>query len=600
MEDSLNQSMDKAVKHYSSLFKLPSYKRVVSFLAVICVGIGLFSTILVSSSLESLLSSIYLALSLLVITLVLDFVTSKVILKGDPLYDLRRTAAVSLVSLGVWFFFVVIGVVLALPLGELWHVRFCLLGFSATMIFRLIVLDATSSVGHVRSIVAALIFPFSWTVPFFAFSIEINYTIFAFLLFSLCVSFLASFSFLFVLNRVGKKILGVSSLSFLRAFLLNWVLDLNKPLEKLLEDLGEERNVEISLLKFASSTPKAIIALPSIHPGPFKNVGSSLLPSMLKNALERQLNCVVGVPHGLFGHEFDLASQNQNEKVIEYVVKVRDIAISHGVASPFVTVSNDMATACCQIFGDCAFLSFTLAPKTTEDFPEELGLFVCQEAKKRGLKYSIIVNAHNCINGQVNIQESLEKLKKVAVESLEKAVSMKRTTYSVGVASIKPKEFDLKQGIGPGGITVLALEVEKQKTAYVIVDGNNMVSGLREEILSALVSIGVDIGEVFTTDTHAVTAVILNKRGYHPIGEALDRRKFIEYIKKVTLDAISNVEQVKSGYCQVTVPKVKVIGKELLEKLCILVEVATEKAKKIAFPIFVGSGLLLMLFLAFI
>jgi len=573
---------------------------VFSLLALVCTGIGWFSTIFVPSLYESLLKSFYFSLSLFIITLALDIITTKVILKGDPLYDLRRTAAVSLVSLGLWFCFVVIGVVLSLSMGVPWHVKFYLLGFSAVMIFRLIVLDATSSVGHIRSIVAALVFPFSWITPFFVINIEINYAFFLFILFSLCISLAASFSFLSVLNHEGKKILRVPSLSFLRAFLLNWVLDLNKPLEEFLDELGEERNMEVSLLKFASSKPKAVVVVPSIHPGPFKNVGSSLLPSMLKTALEKQLNCVVGVPHGLFGHEFDLASQKQNEKVIEYVVKAGNINASQDLATPFVKVSNNVATACCQIFGDCAFLSFTLAPRTTEDFPEELGLFICQEVKKRRLKCLIIVNAHNCINGQVDIQESLEELKKVAVESLEKALSMERRPCYAGVVSIKPKEFSVKQGMGPGGITVLVLEVGEQKTAYVIIDGNNMVSGLREEILSMLFSIGVDAGEVFTTDTHAVTAVILNKRGYHPIGEALDRRKLVEYIEKATLTAISNMEQVKSACCQITVPNVKVIGKELLGKLCVLVEVATKKAKKIAFPIFGGSGLLLMLFLTFI
>ncbi len=214
MEDSLNQSMDKAIKHYSSLFKLPSYKKVVCLLALVCVGIGLLSTIFFYSLNESLLKGFYFSLSLFAITLTLDFTTTKIVLKGDLLYDLRRTAAVSLASSGIFFLFIVIGIVLALPFGMLWYVRLCLLGFSAVTIFRLIVLVATSSVGYARSIVAALIFPFSWIVPFFAIITEINYAIFMFMLFSLCISFVASFSFLFVLDREGKKILKVSSLSF--------------------------------------------------------------------------------------------------------------------------------------------------------------------------------------------------------------------------------------------------------------------------------------------------------------------------------------------------------------------------------------------------
>ena len=78
----------------------------------------------------------------------------------------------------------------------------------------------------------------------------------------------------------------------------------------------------------------------------------------------------------------------------------------------------------------------------------------------------------------------------------------------VGAATVFPKEFTLKDGMGTGGITAIVVQVEKQKTAYVVIDGNNMISGLREKILAALTSVGFDESEVFTTDTHAVSAIV--------------------------------------------------------------------------------------------
>ena len=63
--------------------------------------------------------------------------------------------------------------------------------------------------------------------------------------------------------------------------------------------------------------------------------------------------------------------------------------------------------------------------------------------------------------------------------------------------------------MGTGGITAIVVQVDKQKTAYVVIDGNNMISGLREKILAALTSVGFDESEVFTTDTHAVSALSL-------------------------------------------------------------------------------------------
>jgi len=603
-EGSLNRSMENAVKHYSALFKLPPYNRMVLLLASICIGGGLISTVIVFPSLEGLVNGLLFGVSLFIINLILDHVVSFWVLKRDPIFDLRRTVGLSLFSWVFWFFFIFVGVAVAKSFGLSWWVRLCLLGFSAVLILRLLVLKTTSSVNYKKFLLASLLQPFLCVIPFLVIWARVNYrlTLFlpVFLVFSLTVGFLSSFLFIFLLNRIGKQMLQLSSLSIFRAFLINWIADLDAPFEEFLERLSETQNVDVSLIKFDSQKSKAVMAVPSVHPGPFKNIGSSLLPAMLKSALEKELNCIACVPHGLFGHEFDLASQIQNQKVIKHVAELANFETSDAKATPFFKVSNGLATACCQIFGNFAFLAFTLAPKTTEDFPQELGLFARQEAEKNELACCITVNTHNSIDGTTNMQESLDALKTVAAMCLKRAASLKRLQFEIGAVTIVPKEFSVKDGMGSGGITVLVVKVGGQKTAYVVIDGNNMVAGLREKILSALDSIGISEGEVFTTDTHSVNAVVLNERGYHPIGEVIDHEKLITYIKEATLAAISDLEHVKVACRHVTVPDVKVIGEKLLETLCLLIDRSVRKAKKIVVPIFGTSGLLSMLILMLI
>ena len=604
-EDSLSQTIDRAVKRYSSLFKLPSYARVVVLLALICIGGGLTSTAALFPSVEGLLSGLLLGSSLFLLNLVSSYIISTLVLRGDAIYDLRRTVALSLFCWMMWLIFIIMGVAAAIPFGLRWWVRLCLLGFAAVVILRLIVFDSTSSKSYGRRLIASLLQPFACAIPFLVFWAAIPYSLTAYMLlyfvFSLGVSIAASHFLLSTLNRVGQQTLGVPSMSLLKAFLLNWIMDLNAPLEELLENLGEEQNVEVSLMKFGSSKPKAVMVIPSVHPGPFKNVGSSALPSMLKSALQKKLNCVVCVPHGLFGHELDLASQAQNQKLINCILESTDFEAAEAKATPFVTFSNEAATACCQIFGKFVFVSFTLAPKTTEDLPQDLGLYVREEAEKRGLTCSGVVNAHNSIDGVANMQESLDELKAVAVACLEKAVLQERVPFQVGAATVIPEEFTIGEGMGPGGITTIVVKVGKQKTAYIVIDGNNMVSGLREKVLLALHSLGIGDGEVFTTDTHAVSAVILSQRGYNAVGEAIDHERLIAYVKEATAAAMSNLESVKAASCcNITVPNVKVIGKKRLETLCLLVDRTIQKAKRIVVPIFGISGLFLMLILLFV
>ncbi|MEM2118447.1 MAG: DUF2070 family protein [Candidatus Bathyarchaeia archaeon] len=597
--DPLTISMDKAVKHYSSLFKLPPYGKMVLLLALLCIGSGILSAIVLFPSLYGLIIGILLGVSLLLTNIVLDHVISVLILKGDPIYDLRRTTGLSLFSWVFWLFFIFTGAIVAVWFGSIWWIRLCLLGFSAVLIFRLTVLNATSFKSYSKLLAASFFQPIPCVLQLMIIWMKIDYLLFLFLVFASVVSIISSWLFLSPLNRVGEKTLKVPSLSLLKAFLLNWVADLNAPFESFLEQLGEEQNVEVSLIKFDSAKPKAVITVPSIHPGPFKNIGSSPLPSMLKTSLENTLKCVTCVPHGLLGHEFDLASQSQNQKVISQVIDSLNFEGSEAKATPFVKVSNGITTACCQIFGKSAFISFSLAPRTTEDFPQELGSFVSQEAERHGIACYTVVNAHNSINGNADTEEVLRSLKAAAVECLEKAVSLKQLPFEVGIATVQPKEFSLRDGMGPGGITALVVKVGVQKTAYVVIDGNNMVTGLREKILSALSSIGINEGEIFTTDTHLVNAIVLVERGYHPIGEVIDHEKLIEYIKEAIVAATSNLERVKVACRKVEIHNVKVIGEKALETLCLLIDKAKRRAKRIVAPVFVSSGIILMLFLVF-
>jgi putative membrane protein len=603
-KDSLSQSMDNAVKHYASLFKLPSYKRVVLLQALICVGGGLFLTFVLFGSSGGLIDGLFLGFSLFSTGLIFDYIVKMMVLRRDPIYDLRRSATLSLFSWGVWFFFVAVGTVAGVLFDISWWVRMCLLGFSAALILRLIVFKASSSTSWWRLLTASFLQPFSCLIPFLVLWLRIGYAITSymilFFILSATMSYVSARFFLFLLDRVGEQTLGIPSLSLFKAFLLNWIADLIIPFEEFLEKLGEEHDIDVSLVKFDSFKPKAVIAVSSVHPGPFKNIGSSLLPFLLKTALEKKTGCVACVPLGLQGHELDLASQAQNQKVIDHVVGSLGFEALGSEATPFIKVNCGLATACCQIFGNFALLSFTLAPNTTEDLPQELGLFIRQESEKYGLACCVAVNTHNSINGMVSMPEALEALKTVATACLEKAVSLKQLPFELGVVTLMPGEFGLKDGMGAGGITVIMVKVEGQKTAYVVIDGNNMVSGLREEILLAIQSIGIDGGEIFTTDTHSVSAVVLGKRGYHPVGEAVDHEKLIGYIKKATDKALANSERVKVACHNITVPGVKVIGEKRLETLSLLTDRVLHRAREVVVPIFALCGLVLMLFLLFV
>jgi putative membrane protein len=600
-ENSMNHSINKAVKHYASLFFLPTFKKALFAMAVLCIGIVGLSTFALFQSVDGLINSLFFGISLFAVTILVDYVISKIVLR-DPIYVLRRTVALSLFGWLFWLFFIILGVALGTMFNFWWWIKLCLLGFAAVLTLRFVVFLATSSVGILRRLLASLLQPFLCVIAFMVFwtrLASINpLRVLPFLLISPIACYASAFMFIFIIDRLGQRMYGVPSMPIFRAFMLNWVVALNAPFEELLEKLGENEDVEVSFLKFDSSKPKAAIIVPLVHPGPFKNIGSSLLPSMLKREFEKKFGCDACVPLGILGHELDLASQAQNQKIINHVIASAEFEASASKATPFVKVTDGVVTASCQVFGNTAFLSFTLAPKTTEDLPQELGRIVREEAEKCGLDCAVVVNAHNSIDDTDSMDESLDALRVVASNCLKKAISLPSKPFEVGAATVFPKEFSLKDGMGSGGITAVVVKVAEQKSAYVVIDGNNMISGLREKILSALASIGFDESEVFTTDTHAVSAVVLGRRGYHPVGEVMNHETLIGYIKEAAKAAAASLESCRAGCKRVVVPKVRVIGKARLESLSLLVDTALKKAKQIVIPIFALEGLFLILLLA--
>jgi len=600
---SSDEYISKVVKRYSSLFTLPSLVAIAVLLGALCMHGGVLVILPLQPSYNGLILSMAFGAIFLSLTFASDIAISHISMKGDLIFDLRRCSALSLFSCLIWFGIMFLGSLVSVFLGttSLW-VKFFFLGFCGVLILRLLVFSTTSFAGPRRMFFSSLLQPALSTVPIFFMEFVVEYSfaqLFIFLLVSVIIALLTVFLFTYFLDRVGKRTLGIASSSLFKAFLANWTEGLNAPLETFFEMLGREQNVRVSMLTFsANKRIKAVIVVPGLHPGPFKNLGSSLLPSLIQTTLQGKLQCVVSVPHGLVGHELDLSSQFQNQRVVEGILRAVGSPHSYSKATPFVQIRENEATASCQISGDCALLTLTTAPKSMEDLPQELDSFIIKEAEKLGLS-ALVIDAHNSIEGPFNVNEVIGSLRKASVASLKRALSYERSSFEIGAAMVFPKEFTLEEGMGPGGISVIVARVGDQKAAYITIDGNNMISGMRERILSELREIGFLDGEVLTTDTHAVCGVVQTFRGYHPLGEVMDQSKLIKYIREATIDALDNLEPAEASWRTEIVPNVNVIGEKRIEELCLVADRTAKQARRLAVSLFSAAGALLVLFFIF-
>lgn len=416
-----------------------------------------------------------------------------------------------------------------------------------------------------------------------------NNIIRVFLAFSIVsvVLLLGMYLYLKKVSNSVKEIVGVQGDALFSAFIKDWFGGKSDDLEALLEDVGEVTNLPITLLLFRREKElKSIFVIPSFHPGPFKDVGSSILPFYLCQKLKEQFNCEILVFHGPSTHALNLVSQRENEKVLSQIQNLltKDIAFESS-ATPFVRIIGEEFQIGCQKFNEKIVLIATRSPKTMEDISLEVSLSLIDAIKSRFGTEITVIDGHNCLGEDSPFIVPGSKLASQLLIDGEKAIEeiqeKKNSELKIGTHRLYP-DIKKEEGMGECGIAVLLVEVAGQRTAYVLFDSNNMITGLREKIIQNIQE--VDEIEVMTSDTHTVNALGPSRSGYHPIGEVIDHQKIISYVQEVISQASKNIEEVEVGVIQGNLENVKVIGDRGFENLLEGVARAAHIAKT-TFPI---------------
>ena len=593
--------ISRATRHYSSLFNFPSYPVLLTYRVVVVIIVSLATFMMVSTTLENLLKAVMFGLGVFILpTISVDFLASR--LFKDILMNLRRLAALSTVTTIVWVLLIAVGTLLQTIYGVSSMVPTIFLGGSLLIGFRYLVVRSVGSFSTLGNMVVVLL-PSSMGMTVVAlFWYPIPNTIVFSTAISASLTILAGELFLRIMNEHGVTSVGVRTLGLFHGFISDWLEEIASPLEDILEDMSVPAEASVCLLRFAQSSEiQGLMVVSDIHPGPFKNVGSSNLPFKIQNALGFEIKAPVIVPHGASGHERDLVAEKYCRRLIDSITGAHEFDNISGTSSCMVRRDSGDAHASCQFLGDVALVTLTLAPQSMEDIPFEVGTAIVEKGKASGAKDVVVIDAHNSV-GNVNevpilSHEQLVDLKSAAESAIKSAVKLKRSDFRFGASRIMPEEFKIEEGFGPGGISVAVIEVDNQKVAYVTVDGNNVVIGLREEIRNVLKGI-VDESEVLATDTHIVNAISMTQRGYYPIGEVGNREALLTYVRECASKAVSRLQESTVSYNRIDVSELRVIGEEKLKSLSLLIDSSVILLKRLTMLIYVPTIVLaLLLFL---
>jgi len=352
-----------------------------------------------------------------------------------------------------------------------------------------------------------------------------------------------------------------------RVFLQHWLKSDPEPLERRLGALGTQGTIEGSILGFSGAKGAVgSVVVSNFHPGPYRDLGSGGLPSKLKASIERSKGGSSQVPHGISNHQLNIVSQTDVQRVIDRALEEYPTATPILDSSAMVRSTVDEAKVSGQVFGSVVFLALTLSPTDMEDLPSEVEVEIEREAQARGLT-AIVADAHNSLSNQTSItSEQARKLVEASVKVLDQLALARKSPFKAGSASDSLEEFQLEDGIGPGGLSSLVVRNGNQIVAYLTIDGNNMHTGVREAILEDLETIGVADGEIMTTDTHLVTGLVRSTLGYYPVGAHLDVGLLTRKVRETVQRAISSMEESAAGFSKFSI-EVRVLGSETFQTI---------------------------------
>jgi putative membrane protein len=422
--------------------------------------------------------------------------------------------------------------------------------------FRILVLWGTSNISFFKSLPAAATQPalilsmVIVIVSLTSITTNIGYFSIVALLIKIFIASLilvvAIYSFVVIVESPMKRNLGVGGLELLSLFLAH-VTEGSKALEGLFDDMGEPIDTLVGVMAFMGKNGlKALFLSPNVHPGPIGNIGGGNMPTLLANKFDN----FTMVSHGPSTHDFNPVSTKELSKIEDVVKNTLSTMEYSNKASKFFRVQSGDAKIGAQYFDNNLVLLATLAPVGFDDMDFGVGLAISSLAKaKTQAENVLLVECHNAFKGEggrilPGNKEVFELLD--AVEKLQK--SGEQSSIKVGCAYDPMDDVKKEDGVGESGVKVMIVEVDNQKTGYILLDSNNMVIGFREKIIEKVKELGLDEAEIMTSDTHFVNAL---SGGHNPVGNK-NHDLILEKVVNCTENAIKDIEDVTVA-CKVSV-----------------------------------------------
>ena len=404
----------------------------------------------------------------------------------------------------------------------------------------------------IRSIFIAFVLPvifFANILPF-SFSFNLEYHLNVLLVGSSIFAIGILWSVL--ADRAGYPYLK-STFSILQAFLSAWTENKQEKMEDIFGSRSKEDSVRTRLLKFEREGDKQVfVVLPDIHPGPFNPIGGSNLPQKLFNFFED--NALV--LHSISDHSKNLPTTIEVNRYLDSLKKSEIKNRGTECTLPVQMQSNDFSVTCIDF--KSSVLMIISKDDGMEDLPYTILEKIEQFAMDLGYSDIMVADAHNALGNKISGEDETF-LTELALKALEKLKGQKYYPYKVGYSNSLKSEFKFIE-LGGAGIGVLDIHINNQDYLIGWSDSNNLVNGLRLQILREMKESGINMLDICSSDTHSSSGK-RTRQGYYALGNVTNTKDIVRAFIDISQNAISKISPSSFSYFD-TYSQVKLMGRD--------------------------------------
>ena len=380
-----------------------------------------------------------------------------------------------------------------------------------------------------------------------------------------------------LLLRRKKTSLGDDALTLFQAFMKTWAAGDSGHLEEAIAKHSEEIEVTTKILRFRTKSGDTYLVLPGVHPGPFHPVGSYDLPGAITRAF-RDIGPVMTL-HRPGGHERNLATQADTADYVQSAVELAKAINSRGdqafLRGPLYAHIGK-ATVSSSAFADDLIMTISFAPLGSDDIDTHYEDELIKIASESAFDLSV-VDAHNSIDPDLQSPTIDDPGWKGLIGDTETSdPSGPRIAYSHSSEISFTGRGDLTEN----GLGLFMVEREGTKSALILADANNSVSGLRAQVATALSAAGYGLIEFCTSDSHNLAARGLTaERGYEALGEATPPQLVADAAVKMADLAASRLAPAEYGSAKMR-SRVRVFGSKALSEFASITQSSSDFSKK--------------------